>query len=230
MNYNVKAKRVSLFGFYMVGSANADTSGATYFPSDQFDPRADYGRANFDVRNRFLLGEPAGSLRHLVQPHDGGELGSPFNITIGQDLNGDNQFNDRPAFATSTSTNVMQTRYGTFDLDPSANEARIPYNYGTGPGQFSMNMRVSKSFGIGPKVDGLGSEWRTWRAWRRSAAGRRSWWRGPSGRRPWTRRPEPQRWSAAVRPGLGAALLTDFRCDVTERPEQGESGTTGLRA
>ena len=52
---------------------------------------------------------------------------------------------------------MIQTSYGTFDLDPSANAARIPYNYGTGPGQFSMNMRVSKSFGIGPKVEKAGS-------------------------------------------------------------------------
>ena len=38
-NYTVRAKRMSLFGFYMVNVAKADTSGATYFPSNQFDPR-----------------------------------------------------------------------------------------------------------------------------------------------------------------------------------------------
>ena len=43
------------------------------------------------------------------------ESGQPFNVTIGQDLNGDNQFNDRPAFATAASTNVIQSRYGAFD-------------------------------------------------------------------------------------------------------------------
>ena len=50
------AKRVSLFGFYMVNFAKADTSGATYFPSNPSNPGADYGRSSFDVRNRFLLG------------------------------------------------------------------------------------------------------------------------------------------------------------------------------
>ena len=40
----------------MLNFANADTSGAGYFPSNQSNPGADYGRANFDVRNRFLLG------------------------------------------------------------------------------------------------------------------------------------------------------------------------------
>jgi Carboxypeptidase regulatory-like domain len=155
LNYSVRSKRVSLFGFYMVNFAKADTSGATYFPSNQFNPGADYGRANFDVRNRFLLGgNLQGPYGISFSPMLVTNSGTPFNITVGQDLNGDNQYNDRPAFATSASTDVMQTSLGTFDLDPSANTARIPYNLGTGPGQFSMNTRVSKSFGIGPKVEG----------------------------------------------------------------------------
>ena len=159
MNYSVNAKRLTLFGFYMMNFANADTSGAGYFPSDQQNPGADYGRANFDVRNRFLLG---GNLQApygvSLSPMLVANSGSPFNITIGQDLNGDNQFNDRPAFATAASTDTMQTAYGTFDLDPAWNAQRIPYNYGNGPTQFSMNLRVSKSIGIGPRVaNGTGS-------------------------------------------------------------------------
>lgn len=158
LNYNVKAKRVSLFGFYMLNFAKADTSGATYFPTNQFDPGADYGRANFDVRNRFLLGgNLQGPYGVSFSPMLVVDSGTPFNMTIGQDLNGDNQFNDRPAFATSESTDILRTSYGTFDLNPSASEARIPYNYGVGPGQFSMNMRMSKSIGIGPKVESTAS-------------------------------------------------------------------------
>jgi hypothetical protein len=155
LNYTVRAKRVSLFGFYMVNFAKADTSGATYFPSDQFDPRADYGRASFDVRNRFLLG---GNLQApygvSFSPFLVADSGTPFNITIGQDINGDNQYNDRPAYATANSTDTVATSYGTFDLDPGADGTRIPFDLGNGPGQFSMNLRVSKSIGIGPRVEG----------------------------------------------------------------------------
>jgi hypothetical protein len=158
VNYNVKAKRVSLFGFYMLNFAKADTSGATYFPSNQFDPAADYGRASFDVRNRFLLG---GNLQApygvSFSPMLVVNSGTPYNITIGQDLNGDNQFNDRPAFAISASSDVVQTSFGALDLNPSATATRIPFDYGTGPSQLSMNMRMSKSFGIGPKVEGSAS-------------------------------------------------------------------------
>jgi Carboxypeptidase regulatory-like domain len=155
VNYSVREKRASLFGFYMVNFAKADTSGATYFPSNPFNPGADYGRSSFDVRNRFLMGgniqAPYGV---SFSPMMVVESGQPFNIVIGNDLNGDNQFNDRPAFATSASTDVVHTPYGSFDLSPSANEARIPFNYGNGPSQFSMNLRMSKTFGIGPRVEG----------------------------------------------------------------------------
>ena len=134
-NFSVRERKVTLFGFYMVNFAKADTSGVTYFPSNQFDPRADYGRSTFDVHNRFLLGgnylAPFGV---SISPFLVTDSATPFNITVGQDLNGDNQFNDRPSFATSTSTDVMNTKYGSFDLNPSGDAARIPYNYVNGPG------------------------------------------------------------------------------------------------
>ena len=108
VNYTIKTKWASLFGFYMFGNANADTSGASYFPSNQTNPSADYGRASFDVRNRFLLG---GNLQApfgiSVSPMLVSNSGTPFNVTIGQDLNGDNLFNDRPAYATATSTDIL---------------------------------------------------------------------------------------------------------------------------
>ena len=158
LNYSVRTKRLSLFGFYMLNFANADTAGAGYFPSNQTNPGADYGRANFDVRNRFLLGGNISAPFGIsISPMLAANSGTPFNITIGQDLNGDNQFNDRPAYATAASTKTMTTSYGTFDLDPAWNQARIPYNAATGPSEFSLNMRVSKSIGIGPKVTGPGA-------------------------------------------------------------------------
>jgi hypothetical protein len=157
-NFSIRARKVTLFGFYMVNFAKADTSGVTYFPSNQFDPKADYGRSTFDVHNRFLVGgNYSAPFGVSISPFLVTNSGTPFNITVGQDLNGDNQFNDRPSFATSTSTDVMNTKYGSFDLNPSGDAARIPYNYVNGPGAFSLNLRVSKSIGIGPRSEGAAS-------------------------------------------------------------------------
>jgi hypothetical protein len=77
--------------------------------------------------------------------------GTPFNITTGQDNNGDSIFNDRPAYALAgaTGTNIVKSKWGTFDTNPQAGETIIPINLGTGPGQFSLNLRLTKTIGLG---------------------------------------------------------------------------------
>lgn len=153
--FNVSSRKLTLFGYYTLNFAKGDTSGAGYFPSNQFDPKADYGRATFDTRNRLLIGGnytlPFGI---SAAPFIVANSGRPYNVTLGYDLNGDSQFNDRPAYATSSSSDVRQTEFGLLDLMPGADEPRIPYNIGTGPSQFSTNLRLSKVIGIGPKVEG----------------------------------------------------------------------------
>jgi hypothetical protein len=81
--------------------------------------------------------------------------GIPFTLTTGQDLNGDSIFNDRPAFASSKSipTNVITNRFGFFDLVPQPGETLVPVNSLTSAGRFSLNLRVSKSFGFGKKAE-----------------------------------------------------------------------------
>ena len=156
-SYSIRSKAMSLFGFYVLTFANSNTSGASYFSSDPFNPSADFGRASFDVRHRLMFGgtlkAPFGvSLNPMLEATSG----SPFDITVGQDLNGDSKFNDRPAWATSSTDPRfrMDTAYGSFNLNPDATAARIPYNMGSGPSQFGINLRLNKSFGIGPKVEG----------------------------------------------------------------------------
>ena len=214
LNYSVHTKKLMLFGFYMLNDAKSDTSGASYFPSQQTNPGADYGRASFDVKQRFLMGgnytAPFGI---SFSPFLVADAGNPFNITLGEDLNGDNQNNDRPAYATPDSTDTLQTAYGDFDLDPGATETRIPYDLGTGPAQWSLNLHVSKTFGIGPKVaagqgapqgggPGGGGHGPGGAAW---------WWRRRTGAGRFERR---QQWATAVGSGGGAEVLADVLGDV----------------
>ncbi len=153
-NFSVKAYKMSLFGFYMLNFADGDTAGANSFPSNSYDPGADYGRSSFDVRNRLLIGgnipiKYGVSMSPMLVANSGG----PFNITSGIDYNGDSIFNDRPAFATDLSRpSVVKTSLGNFDTMPIAGQTIVPINYGTGPSQFSMNLRMSKRFAIGPKT------------------------------------------------------------------------------
>ena len=72
---------------------------------------------------------------------------------LGQDLNGDTQFNDRPSFATDLSRpSVVHTPWGVFDTQPIAGQKIIPINYGKGPSLVIFNMRLMRRFNFGPKL------------------------------------------------------------------------------
>jgi hypothetical protein len=148
--------KLSLFGYYTLNYANSDTSGAGSFPSIFNDVSLDHGRASFDVRHRVFVGGTIGlPYAFRLSPFLVASSGIPFNMTTGQDLNGDSIFNDRPAFASSKSipTNVIINRFGAFDLVPQPGETLVPVNSLTSTGRFSLNLRISKSFGFGKKAE-----------------------------------------------------------------------------
>jgi len=154
INGNLRTKSAGLFGYYRIGKAEGNTSGLGSFPSNQYDPMQDYGRASWDVRNRAFVG----GYTHLpwnfsLNPFFIIQSSHPFNIVVGQDLNGDTQFNDRPAFATDlTRPSVVRTKWGNFDTEPQKGQRLIPINYGTGPGLLIANLRLNRSFHFGPKL------------------------------------------------------------------------------
>jgi len=160
INANVHAgSKLWLFGYYVLNSANSDAAGAGSFPSNQYDVMADYGRASFAFRDRlFMGGTIALPYAFRLSPFLIATSGAPYNITLQQDLNGDSIFNDRPGLVSTNACSTVQitgtvycTPLGTFDSVPGAGERILPINYATGPGRFTMNVRLSKTFGFGPK-------------------------------------------------------------------------------
>ena len=148
--------KLSLFGYYTLNFAHSDTSGANSFPSNPFEVSEDYGRASFDVRHRFFFGGTM-SLPYAfrISPFLIAQSGIPFNITTGQDLYQDQIFNTRATFGTCTAgaTGVISTKYGCFNQTTAPGAAVIPINYAEGPGRFSLNLRLSKTFGFGAKKE-----------------------------------------------------------------------------
>jgi hypothetical protein len=148
--------KLSAFGYYTLSYANSDTGGSGYFPSNPYDPAEDYGRASFDVRHRVFIGGSA-SLPYAfrLSPFMIASSGSPFNVTTALDPFGDSLFNQRAAFAScpSASPTVKSTPYGCFDSNPQPGEKIVPINYLTGPGKFTLNLRLSKSFGYGKNAE-----------------------------------------------------------------------------
>jgi hypothetical protein len=148
--------KLSLFGYYTLNYANSDTAGASYIPSNPFDLAQDYGRASFDIRNRIFLGGTIG-LRYgfRLSPFMIASSGPPFNITTGQDVYGNAVYNTRATAGNCTAgaTGVVDTAYGCFDLVTVPGMPVIPINEATGPNRFTLNLRVSKTFGFGAKKE-----------------------------------------------------------------------------
>ena len=163
--------KLSLFGFYSLNFANSDLgagagggggsffgggSSSAEFVMNSYDPMQDYGRAAFDVRSRAVIGGTI-SLPYAfrLSPFILADSAAPFNIIVGQDLNGDSIFNDRPALASTPGSGgtIFVTPYGTFNTAPIPGQPITPINYGSGQSLFTLNLRLSKTFGLGPKTE-----------------------------------------------------------------------------
>ncbi len=155
------SKKMSLMSFYTLSFAHGNDNGSA---SDAYNLDKDYGRSGFVARNMlFVMGNYAGPWGLRFNPFLIAQSGRPYNITLASDpLN--NFFNQRPTYATSATPAAHQvtTSFGVLDYTGATGKA-IPINLGTGPAAVAANLRVSRSFGLGPKLasatpsqDGMG--------------------------------------------------------------------------
>jgi len=159
---NVNARispNFSLMGFYTLNFANGNTGTA----SNSYNLSQDYARAGFVRRQMiFLMSNYSGPWGLTFNPFLIAQAGRPYNITTENDLTGDSFFNDRPSYALNASScaattgttpsQYVQTSFGCLDTIPEAGEVLMPANMGNGPAAVAVNLRVSRSFGLGPKV------------------------------------------------------------------------------
>jgi hypothetical protein len=146
-------KHIMYWAFVGARYKNGDSGGAGSFPTNQYDVHADYGRAA-SATTRLFNGAnftlPWGITSDVFVAFT---TRQPFNITIGNDLNGDTQYNDRPSFATAScaTCQIIQTPYGTFNANPQPGEKIIPINYGDGPRFVYTELSLDKSFRWGTR-------------------------------------------------------------------------------
>jgi hypothetical protein len=152
---SAQTKHFVFNGSYSFNHAMSDTQGVNSFVSVSQNPGLDYGPASFGVRHRGTLFSsytaPFGfvfvSLFEI-------QSGIPYNLTSGYDLTGNNQFNARPGYGVCGAPGVISTRYGCLDPNPAGKGERIvPFAVAAGPRNILFDLRLSKTFGIGPRVD-----------------------------------------------------------------------------
>lgn len=151
VNGNTRLHGINLFGFYAMSFADANTSGATFFPTSNTDTRADYGRASFARRQFGVFG---GSLQFrygiTASPFMIAQAGTPYNLTTGQDPLGTSIYNERPYFANGDSGNCRSS--AAFSGTQTGGLAPVPINYCTGPANATINLRIAKVFGFGERT------------------------------------------------------------------------------
>lgn len=124
LNMRYAPKRILGMVQYQLGSARNYADGATSLPSDSLNPDLDWGPSAQDVRHRifFNFNTPVGRGVRLSLGMQGASA-LPYNITTGFDANGDTVFNDRPA--------------------------GVERNSARGAAQWTANVRLNKSIGLG---------------------------------------------------------------------------------
>ena len=152
VNVNSKVSQtISLFGTYVFNRAMSNTDGVGTFPANPYSTTGDYGPAALDIRHRFNLGGTINTKWNVrLSPLIALQSGAPFDITTGSDLYGTTLFNARPGIATDpTKPGLIQTPYGLLDPNPTPGEPLVPRNFGRGPGQMSVNLKIAKIFAFG---------------------------------------------------------------------------------
>jgi hypothetical protein len=132
INARQMQRRIMGMVMYQLASARNYADGPTALPSNSNDPDADWGPSAQDVRHRVFFNANAPLGRGVrIGLNVQGSSALPYNITTGRDENGDTVFNDRPAELTRNSSR--------------------------GASQWTANLRVNKSIGLGgPRSGGPG--------------------------------------------------------------------------
>jgi len=154
--------RVSISGAYIWSTAHSNTDGSlcaiatgcgTSTPVNQYDLSEEWSRSALDVPNRmFVFGTVSAPLKIQLSPFVVASSGTPYDITTGYDYFGNGIFNARPAFySNGCASGPFPKTYNGIALcqDPLPGELLAPRNFGTGPNQFSVNLRLSRTWGFG---------------------------------------------------------------------------------
>jgi len=142
-NVNAQWRWLFLFGFYTLSYGEDDNEG---LPADPYNLRAEWGPSTYgDVRHRVALGATVQLPgKWSVSPFFVANSGIPYNITTGLDPGLTGAPTARPALVAGPCNGG-----GCFLLDPPPGTPTIERNYGRGPANVNVALRVSRTWAFG---------------------------------------------------------------------------------
>jgi hypothetical protein len=148
VNLNVNYRRLALFGYYALSYAKDDNEG---LPADPYNLRAEWGPSSWgDIRHRTAFG---GSVplkwKVTIYPFLAANSGQPYNITTGLDPLNTGFPTARPALLGSCTGANRVYGFGCFDLNPAMGTETIGHNFGRGPADVNLVLRVARTWAFG---------------------------------------------------------------------------------
>lgn len=142
MNTNVEYRGLLFFGMYTLSYGRDDNEG---LPADPYNLRSEWGPSSYaDVRHRGVAGATVPLPgKWTISPFFVANSGTPYNITTGLDPLVAGFPTARPALVD-----------GVFVLDPAPGEPVIGHNYGRGPADVNLALRVARTWQFGPEPSG----------------------------------------------------------------------------
>jgi hypothetical protein len=124
-------------------------SEAQVLQQDDLTKDDSYGYGNDDQRHRVVIG---GYVTLPLQFEIGALLtarsGTPFNITVGTDINRNGTNNDRPDLAPGARVGTDDMRDRASFINPLNRPGNLPRNAGRGDGRWTLDARVGKRFTV----------------------------------------------------------------------------------
>jgi hypothetical protein len=153
---NVNYKKFFMFGFYSYSQGKDDNEGA---PADPYNLKAEWGPSTFaGVHHRAVIGSNIPLPWQLsISPFLIVNSGTPYNITTGIDSLDEGVAAERPSLAPNVpaanctgSGFKFEAGYGCFNLNPAPG-TEIGRNFGVGPANESLMLRVARTWSFGTK-------------------------------------------------------------------------------
>jgi len=154
-NANLNYGRLFLFGYYTLSYGKDNDEG---IPADPYNLRAEWGPSTYgDVRHRMVVGATLNLPGHFsVSPFVVANSGVPYNITSGLDPDDTGFPAARPALPAGVSAAgcqgsnlVYESGFGCFNLRPAPGTPTIGRDYGLGPANWNVALRVSRTWSFG---------------------------------------------------------------------------------
>lgn len=137
---------------YLNFDFKTDADNSFAMPQSSYDFDGEWAAPMWQSRHRFFLSSSVNLPRKLrlfalIQANSG----TPYNVTTGQDNNGDGNFNDRPGIAVTNLSAAIATQFG--GLNPNVINGNLPRNAGTNPGVATVDLNLSRTFSFGKKAN-----------------------------------------------------------------------------